>query len=374
MNQTASYGDPARFLTRLHVAEDCLDLPYTREIIHRANLPVTVVSERGTPDIEGEYPYNLSTGKRHLLLCRNRGAFFKPCPGTREYRCCDYQVLNIGMNCPMDCVYCILQAYLNNPWLSFFVNVDDLLAELDQALNNEPQRFFRIGTGEFTDSLALDNLTHLSPRLVTYMAKRDNAVLELKSKSVNIGNLEGLDHRGRTLVAWSLNSPVIMAREEIRTATLTERLQAARQCAAWGYRLAFHFDPIILHDGWQEGYRQTIARLFAEVPAESIAWISMGALRYLPALKQIAAERFPASRFFYQEFIDGLDGKRRYFRTQRVMMYRFILEELQKYAHSRTCIYFCMENDTIWREVFGFAPEEQGGLPVMLDRAVDWPK
>ena len=370
LTQTKSFGDPARFLTRLYVAEDCLDIPYTREIIHRANLPVTVVDERGTPDIEGDYPYNLSAGKRYLLLCRNRGAFFKPCPGTREYRCCDYQVLNIGMNCPMDCVYCILQAYLNNPWLSFFVNVEDLFSELDVALDKEPQRFFRIGTGEFTDSLALDSLTHLSPRLVTYMANRDNAVLELKSKSVSINNLEGLDHQGRTIVAWSLNSPSIMAREEIRTATLEERLQAANQCAAWGYSLAFHFDPIILHDGWQEGYRQTIARLFASVPAESIAWISMGALRYLPALKQIAAERFPASRFFYQEFIDGLDGKRRYFRPQRVAMYRFILDELRKQAHPRTCIYFCMENDTIWREVFGFAPEDQGGLPAMLDRAV----
>jgi spore photoproduct lyase len=280
-------------------------------------------------------------------------------------------VINIGMNCPMDCVYCILQAYLNNPWLSFFVNVDDLLAELEVALAGEPQRFFRIGTGEFTDSLALDSLTHLSPRLVRFMASRENAVLELKSKSVNIGNLAGLDHRGRTVVAWSLNSPPIMAREEIRTASLAERLQAAQQCAAWGYRLAFHFDPIILHEGWQEGYRQTIAQLFASVPAKSIAWISMGALRYLPPLKQIAAERFPASRFFYQEFIDGLDGKRRYFRTQRVAMYRFILNELRQYAHQRTCIYFCMENDTIWREVFGFTPEEQGGLPRMLDRAIE---
>jgi len=372
LNQTRSYGDPARYLTRLHVAEDCLDLPYTQEIIERAQLPVTVVSERGAPDIDGDYPYNLSAGKRHLLLCRNRGAFFKPCPGTREYRCCDYQVLNIGMNCPMDCVYCILQAYLNNPWLSFFVNVEDLFAELATALEHEPQRFFRIGTGEFTDSLALDSLTHLSPRLVRFIADRSNAVLELKSKSVNIGNLKGLDHQGRTIVAWSLNSPTIMAREEIRAATFDERLQAAAQCAQWGYSLAFHFDPIILHDGWEEGYRQTIRRLFASVPAESIVYISMGALRYLPALKQIAAERFPASRFFYQEFIDGLDGKRRYFRTQRVAMYRVILNELQKYAHPRTCIYFCMENDTIWREVFGFVPEDQGGLPAMLDRAVRW--
>lgn len=370
MNQAPSYGDPVRYLTRLHVAEDCLDLAYTREIIARTDLPVTVVGERGAPVLAGDYPGNLGVGKRHLLLCRNRGAFFKPCPGTREYRCCEYQVLNIGMNCPMDCVYCILQAYLNNPWLSFFVNVEDLFAELDQALDREPDRFFRIGTGEFTDSLALDSLTHLSPRLVTYMAGRSNAVLELKSKSVNIDNLEGLAHRGRTLVAWSLNSPMIMAREEIRTATLEERLHAAVRCARWGYKLAFHFDPIILHQGWQEGYRHTIRQLFATVPAEAIVWISLGALRFLPSLKSIAAERFPASRFFYQEFIEGLDGKRRYFRSERVAMYRCLVDELRQYADPRTCIYFCMENDTIWEQVFGFAPAEKGGLATMLDRAV----
>lgn len=372
MNPTAAYGDPARFVTHLHVAEDCLDLPYTQEIVARAGLPVTVVGERETPAIAGDYPHNLTAGKRHLLLCRNRGAFFKPCPGTREYRCCDYQVLNIGMNCPMDCVYCILQAYLNNPWLSFFVNVEDLFAELDLALAAEPNRFFRIGTGEFTDSLALDSITRLSPRLVEYMAGQENAVLELKTKSVNIRNLEGLDHRGRTVVAWSLNSPAIMAREEIRTSTLDQRLAAAARCADWGYTLAFHFDPIILHPGWEEGYRSTIDRLFAAVPAESIAWISLGALRYLPALKPIAAERFPGSRFFYQEFIDGLDGKRRYVRPQRVAMYRKILETLGRHAHPRTCLYFCMENDTIWREVFSFAPEDRGGLPAMLDRAARW--
>jgi spore photoproduct lyase len=205
------------------------------------------------------------------------------------------------------------------------------------------------------------------------MAGRANAVLELKSKSVNIDNLRGLDHCGRTVVAWSLNSPVIMAREEIRTASLEERLAAAARCAGWGYKLAFHFDPIILHQGWQEGYRATIERLFAVVPAEAIVWISLGALRYLPPLKQIAALRFPASRFFYQEFIDGLDGKRRYFRSQRTAMYRFIHDQLTRHADPRTCIYFCMENDTIWREVFGFTPEERGGLAAMLDRSVGWP-
>ncbi len=364
------YSDPAGHLVRLHVAEDCLDMPYTREIIHRSGLPVTVLAPGELPDIPGAYPDNLDAGKRHLLLCRNRGRFLKPCPATREYRCCGYQVLNIGMNCPMDCVYCILQAYLNNPWLSFFVNIEDLFTELDHVYDAFPDQFFRIGTGEFTDSLALDSLTGLSRHLVRWMRSRSRGVLELKSKSVVIDNLEGLDHGGRTIVAWSLNSPPVMAREELRTASLEQRLAAAVRCAEWGYRLAFHFDPIICHPGWQEGYRHTIERLFATVPRESIAWISMGALRYLPALKTIATGRFPGSRFFYEEFIDGLDGKARYFRELRVEMYRFIHDALRRHAADSTCIYFCMESETVWRQVFGYTPDEQGGLPAMLDRSV----
>lgn len=364
--------DPASIIRQLHVAEDCFDLPYTQEIIARSGLPVHVVAERDYPDIAGTYPGNMSAGKRHLLLCRNRGAFFKPCPGTKEYRCCDYQVLNIGMNCPMDCVYCILQSYLNNPWLSFFVNIDELFAELSIKLGAEPERLFRIGTGEFTDSLALDNLTRFSTKLVPFIGKLANAVLELKTKSANIANLEHLDHQGRCIVAWSLNSPAIMQREELRTASLAQRLEAARLCASWGYHLAFHFDPIILHPGWEKAYVTTIRTLFKAVPAENIAWISLGALRYLPSLKQIAASRFPGSRFFYQPFINGLDGKCRYFRAQRVEMYQLIVRELRRHADGRTCLYFCMENDTIWQEVFGFAPADQGGIPAMLDRSIHW--
>lgn len=361
--------DPARHLATLHVAEDCLDHPYGREIIERSGLRPIVVATGEQPAIAGDYPANLSTGKKHLFLCRQRGRFFKPCPATREYQCCGYHVLNIGMNCPMDCVYCILQAYLNNPWLSFFVNVEDLFAELDQELGGHPERLYRIGTGEFTDSLALDTLTRLAPRLVNFMADRRNGVLELKTKSVAVDNLRGLVHRGRTIVAWSLNSQVVAHKEELRTASLEERLAAAARCAEWGYPLAFHFDPVIRHSGWEEGYRRTIRLLFSSVPRERIVWISLGALRYLPRLKTIAGERFPRSRFFFEEFIEGLDGKSRYFRPERVAMYRVLVDELRLHAAANTCLYFCMESELIWREVFGYVPAERGGLPAMLDRA-----
>ena len=363
--------NPAIHINKIFVDQECVEADYTRKILKRAtNIPVEVVNGHQLPGLnDAPYPHNLTRGKRNLLICRNKGQFFKPCPGTREYTCCGYQVLNIGMNCPMDCVYCILQAYLNNPWLSFFVNIDDMLTELPQALAAEPNRLWRIGTGEFTDSMALDQLTGLSKILVQYIGRQDRAVLELKTKSAVIDNLKGLEHRGRTIMAWSLNSPAVMKQEEMRTATLEERLEAAAQCAAWGYKLAFHFDPIIYHDGWQQGYSETITKLFDLVPPEKIVWISMGALRFLPALKQIASSRFPKSRFFAEEFIIGLDGKYRYFRSQRSAMYKHIYQQLKSRAAPGTCIYLCMESEEIWQEAFGFNPEEQGGLPVMLDRA-----
>lgn len=366
-----SWCDPSRYIKKIHVEESCLDLAYTREILDRADLPFEVVEDRGEPaGIEGIYPDNLNEGKRHLLLCKNRGHFFKPCPGTKEYRCCDYQVLNIGMNCPMDCVYCILQAYLNKSWLTFFVNYEGIFTEIEEAFRLEPDRFFRIGTGEFTDSMALDRITGFSKKLVEFMADKNQGVIELKTKSAVIEHLEGLQHNGRTILAWSLNAGTIMQQEEIRTATLLERLEAAKQCAEWGYQLAFHFDPIIEHPGWEDGYQQTIDKLFKLVPAESIAWISMGALRYLPHLKTIATKRFSGSRIFYAEFIEGLDNKKRYFRPRRVHLYKHIYRSLKRYAAPRTVIYFCMESDEIWKEVMGYTPQEKGGIAQMLDNSV----
>jgi spore photoproduct lyase len=204
--------------------------------------------------------------------------------------------------------------------------------------------------------------------LIEYF-KDKNAVLELKSKAVVLDHLQDADHNGRTVMAWSLNSPAIMEREELRTASLDQRLAAAKQCADWGYRLAFHFDPIIYHPGWQQGYTETIDRLFEAVPAEKIAWISLGALRFLPNLKAIATSRFPNSRFFHEEFVLGLDNKYRYFRKLRVEMYNLLATRIKQYADPETCVYFCMESDEIWQEVFGFVPEEKGGVPAMLDRA-----
>ncbi|MCK8603991.1 SPL family radical SAM protein [Desulfoferrobacter suflitae] len=307
---------------------------------------------------------------RRLEVVQFRGRFLKSCPGTRHYFCCGYQILHFGVQCSLNCTYCILQAYLNHPNLRIFGNQEDLFRELRQELATHRERLYRIGTGEFTDSLLVDPWTEFSRDLVPFFAKQPNAVLELKTKTDFIDNLRDLDHRGHTLAAWSLNAAPIRRREETAATTIKQRLAAAKKVAQWGYKLAFHFDPMIEYPGWREGYREVLDRLFSSVDTSRIVWISLGAFRFMPELKPIIQRRHPGSTVIYGEFIRGLDGKLRYFRDIRVELYAWMVDRIRE-VDAHICVYLCMEGEDIWQQVFGFSPQERGGLPAMLDKAVE---
>lgn len=352
------YCKPPR---KVVVEATCRESPLVRSL--RTNLPsaelqiVERISEESTPD------------PGVLEVVHFRGRFLKSCPGTRHYFCCGYQILHFGMQCTLECTYCILQAYLNQPNLRIFGNTEDLFAQLEHELRAHPARLYRTGTGEFTDSLLLDRWTQFSRQLIPFFSRQPNAILELKTKTDFIDNLEGLDHGGRVLVAWSLNSPPVSRREEARTATLNQRLAAAGRVSEWGYKLAFHFDPMLEHPNWREGYAEVLDLLFDSIDPANIVWISLGTFRFMPELKSIIQQRHPASRIVYGEFIRGLDGKMRYFREIRVELYSWMVERIRR-VDPELCVYLCMEGDDIWRQSFGFSPEDRGGLPVMLDQAV----
>ena len=307
-------------------------------------------------------------GRNSLVLTRHFGSFIKPCPGTRGYNCCGLGIIHFGLGCTIDCSYCILRGYLDTEALVLFGNLEEGLADLESMLAAPEPPHKRFCTGEFTDSLLLEDLTGLGGRLIDLFSGARDRLLELKTKTVNIRGLLDHDHNGRTAISFSVNAPGVSELEEPRAPSLAKRIEAAEQAVRAGYRVGFHFDPIILHPGWKDGYRDTLDRIFAVVPPERVIWISMGAFRYLPPLKDIVRKRFPRSNIFDPEFILAGDGKMRYLRPVRVEIYRFMLEEIRQRA-PQTCVYMCMESSRVWREVYGFDPGTDG-LIRMLDERI----
>jgi DNA repair photolyase len=311
----------------------------------------------------------IGIGKKHLLITHFYGRRLKPCPGTSNHICCGYYVINAVTNCPMDCSYCVLQGYLNNPFLTLYTNWNDLLQEIDDFLSRDQQSLLRLGTGELSDSLALEPIFPVSRFLIEFFSKRQKAILELKTKSPNIDSLLGLDHQGKTVISWSVNPPKMIEREEMRTAPLEERIVAARKCQEKGYPLGFHFDPILYHEGWEKEYQETILQLFKQIDPRRVAWISLGGFRYPPHLKAIAEERFPKTEVFLGELFPGRDGKFRYLKEIRVDMYRKIAGWL-KQVDPGLFIYLCMESKEVWERVFGWAPSNSFHLNQMFEERV----
>ncbi len=305
---------------------------------------------------------------RSIEIIDFKGKFLKPCPGTRNYICCGYKILHFGEQCSIGCRYCILQAYFTSTKLRLFANWHQMLEETETVLKENGDRFFRIGTGEFTDSLLLDPLTEFSRLIVPFFSHFSNSILELKTKTDHITNLEGLEHGGRTIVAWSMNSHLVTARDEGLAVPLERRIECAKMCLEWGYRLAFHFDPMIYYDGWERDYKEVVDLIFNNICSKRIVWISLGCFRFMPALKGLIELKYPDSNIVYGEFIQGLDGKMRYFKDIRVMMYKKMVEWITDYDPD-LCVYLCMESPEIWKSAFGFNPAERGGLPKMLDQA-----
>jgi len=307
--------------------------------------------------------------KESLRTIHFNGEFLKSCPGTRRYICCGYQILNIGINCPMDCSYCFLQSYVNQPSLRIFTNLEDRLNSIGEVIDSFPDSIFRIGTGEFTDSLSLDYLTGWTDFLLPFFSNRKNCILELKTKTSFIKDLIKSSHRERIVVAWSLNTPRIIANQEHKTASLKNRLVAARECQKAGFVLAFHFDPIINYQGCADEYQETVQLLERYIDPESIIWISLGSFRYMPDLKWAIMRRFPETNIFNGEFVPGLDGKFRYFKPIRVEMYANLSERLKKW-YNDLGIYLCMESDDVWRQSLGWSPKNSAGLSLYLDSRV----
>lgn len=337
----------------VYVEQDVADHAVARRILNRlSDVPVHTIDR-----LDKDFIDSARDADRALVLARQRGRFISKCPGTMGHICCNYYVIHNGINCVYNCSYCFLQFYINNPFLSVYVNKEDLFSQILALRAEVKSKYLRIGTGEFTDSLAIDHITGESLDLIPFFLEHPDMMLELKTKSANIDNLKRFRPEASNIViGWSLNTDRIVASEEHGAQSISARLAAASACAALGYRIAFHFDPVIYYEGWAEEYAQVINRLFDAVAPDAISWISIGTLRYHRDLKPIINQRHPESTIIYSDTVYGRDDKVRYFKPIRIKIYRHMMDCIRGRS-KKVPVYLCMELPDVWDRVLGAAPD-----------------
>jgi len=275
--------------------------------------------------------------------------------------CCGYKTIDLIEGCVLSCSYCILKYYMNSEGVSVHGDIPYLLSQIEAEMEKEKVHIPRFGTGELSDSLALDRRLGLNRHLMEFFGEKKQAILELKSKWADISHIASFLNP-YTVISFSLAPQRSIDREEKRTSPLYKRLKAARKAQELGSFVGLHLDPIIIYDGFEKDYEYLIKDISRILDPDRIIWVSLGLLRFPPGLMDhfIAQER---KNLLYGEFIRGEDGKYRYLKKERVKVYRMLYRML-KSAAPDLFVYLCMERSDVWRSALG---REVGGSEALAD-------
>jgi spore photoproduct lyase len=284
-------------------------------------------------------------GKRTLVLAEHRSAVRQ---SMEEGNCCpNYWHFSPYGFCPYGCAYCYLagtQGVRFSPTVKIFVNLPEILTEVDRVAGRlgKPTAFY---LGKLQDGLALDPLTGYSRQIVPFFADHPLARLTLLTKSADVGNLLNLDHRGHSILSWTLSPKAVVEAFEPNTPTLEERICAMEACAGAGYPVRAVVMPIIPLPEWETIYAEFLCQLLGRV---QLARITLGSICSYPQAMRLMEQKLGSENSISAQVIrrrnGGSDGRIRFPRELREKVYRHLLDLIRRLAPNLE-VGLCLEEE-----------------------------
>ncbi len=274
------------------------------------------------------------------------------CPVASEgTRCCNLWTLDAVNSCGFDCSYCSIQSFYKQEKIGFDKNFAKNLANLKL----DSSKTYHIGTGQSSDSLMWGNKNGMLDALFEFAKDNPNVILEFKTKSKNISYLLENEIPKNIITTWSLNTPTIIKNEEHLTATLDERLKSALAIANKGSLIGFHFHPMVIYENYQKEYAKVFKTLTDSFNPKQVALVSFGTLTFIkPVINKLRKRDFFSK--ILQMPLTPINGKYSYPLEQKRELFSFAYECLKPW-HGKVYFYMCMEDKTLWRDVFGYEYE-----------------
>ncbi len=188
--------------------------------------------------------------------------------------------------------------------------------------------------------------------VLDFAGEHPNVILELKTKSDNIGHLLSREIPANVITTWSLNTDVIIRNEEHFTASLESRLNAAERIAEKGSLIGFHFHPMVYYDKWKKDYGSLFKQICSRFHPDDTAMVSIGTLTFIKPVIRNMRERKMRSKILQMPLEDA-EGKFSYPLKLKREMFGFAYESFIDW-HDRVFFYLCMEDTSLWPEVFGY--------------------
>ena len=288
-----------------------------------------------------------TAGFLHMLYGIHPGYHYEDGPDKRSRRvnCWSLYDLHSAYGCFHKCRYC-----RRGRVTTLALNIENYLEHTDQLMAANPwQQVFRYDVE--TDCLPLEPEFGMCEALVKHYAELPDKYIILFSKSDNVDFLLDLEHKGHTIMLWTLSTPTVSRAIEVDSATTEERIEAARKCQQAGYTVRFKFKPIVPIANWREEATDMLEKLFAAVQPDNLS-MEMLFFNDMAEFKEI----FPQSLFdpalvARMEQIEAttgfVDGNHPFPDDVRFEIYSHYISEVQRLSPG-TRVALCAETSEMW--------------------------
>ena len=276
-----------------------------------------------------------------------------------ELICRSVHEFRLMYGCVHRCLYCELAGV---PVVNVPLNVEEVTGRIVEKMVAEHprQKVFRYQACA-SDSQCFEPECGATRAFVEFFARLQDRYLLIHTTSANLDHLLALDHKGHTIVVWSLTGETVSRDMEKRAGSTAERIEVARRCQEAGYTVRFKFKPIIPVRNWRSEARHTIRHLFAATRPDVVSmcclmWFTPEELerpfdladfdpRYIQAMRESANEMAGHASGPFPHWV-------------RAEIYSFFVDEIRKVAPS-VPISLSTETREMWREFsprLGFGP------------------
>ncbi len=203
-------------------------------------------------------------------------------------------------NCLFNCSYCFLQGMHSSAHWLLFVNEDDYHQDVRDMVREQGECWLSISY--LSDLLGFEPNISLCRNWIAVAQQERKLTIEIRTKSDNIRSLLDISPSPNVLLVWSLSPAPLAQRYEHGTASLANRLWAARTLLRRGWRIALCFDPVLLLPEWERHYSHLLQQTFQALPAEQIDQVSFGSFRMHPAFLKRLRNLQPQSDIVHQHY------------------------------------------------------------------------
>ena len=234
------------------------------------------------------------------------------------------------LNCIYDCEYCFLQGKHMSAHYLLFINYEDFFLEIKKKLkiNNSQKNYFF--SGYDCDSLALDGITGFVDYFLPIFKKNKNAVLEIRTKSIQINKILKYKPFNNCVIAFSFTPENISKLVEHKVPSVKKRIDAMKKLVEKGWKIGLRFDPIVPACNFGKIYEELFKKIANSIPEKNIHSISFGMMRFPKKMFKKIIKENPSERMLSMP-LENRNGIYTYSKVNEKKFENIIIGKLNKH-------------------------------------------